>query len=44
MLWDNIMPDWTHPLDLAASARLRLGWAAGIVTGLWLAIAWALTA
>ena len=43
MLWDNIMAGWTHPLDLAASARLRLGWATGVVALMWLAIAWALS-
>jgi hypothetical protein len=44
MLPDNIMPGWTHPLDLAASAGLRGAWAAGILALLWLAIAWALAA
>ncbi len=38
------MPPWTHPLDLAASARLRGVWAAGVLALLWLAIAWALSA
>ncbi len=44
MLWDNIMANWTHPLDLAASARLRGAWAAGVLALLWLAIAWAMAA
>jgi hypothetical protein len=44
MLSDNIMPGWTHPLDLAASAQLRAAWAAGILAVLWLAIAWAMAA
>jgi hypothetical protein len=44
MLSDNIMPGWTHPLDLAASARRRLAWAAGLLGLMWAAIAWALTA
>ncbi len=38
------MPRWTHPLDLAASARLRGAWAAGLLVLLWLAIAWAMSA
>ena len=44
MLWDNIMPRWYNPLDLAASASLRAAWAAGLLALLWLAIAWAITA
>jgi hypothetical protein len=44
MLWDNVMSGWTHPLDLAASARRRAAWAAAILAGLWLAIAWAMAA
>ena len=38
------MRAWTNPLDLAASARLRGAWAAGLLVALWLAIAWALAA
>jgi hypothetical protein len=44
MLLDNIMARWTHPLDLAAGAELRLGWAAGLLAGLWALILWALQA
>ncbi len=40
------MPDLfsTNPLDLSAGAAARLLLAAGVLVGLWLAVAWALTA
>jgi hypothetical protein len=44
MLSDNIMQPWSNPLDLAASAGRRGAWAAGVLSLLWLAIAWALAA
>jgi hypothetical protein len=44
MLWDNIMPRWSNPLDLAASAGQRGAWCAGLLALLWLATAWAMAA
>jgi hypothetical protein len=38
------MPRWTHPLDLAAGAGLRLAWAGGLLAGLWALILWAMQA
>lgn len=44
MLWHNIMPIGTHPLDLAAGAGLRLAWAGLLLAGLWALILWAIQA